>query len=302
MILVLGGTGFVGKNLCVSLHARGIPLRVVSRAPDTGFLDANVPGASALRLEQFMADPKSALFGVETVVYLASTSTPGSNLDSSWREAHDTVEPAMRVMAAVAHHSQANVIYLSSGGAVYGETTSEMISENTELNPISPYGLGKKMTEAAIDFMARTEGLKVTILRPSNPIGRWQVSVSQGVVGALMRAARQGSVFPMIGQGVAVRDYFDVRDLSAAIEAVIDQPDKSHGKIWNVGSGTGTSVREILDLVQEISGRSIAVQHLPSRPTDVARVVLDTREINAALGWAPQHDLRSSLQDLWAAS
>jgi UDP-glucose 4-epimerase len=301
MILIIGGTGFVGKNLVTSLHARGKRMRVVSRAPDTGFLEQHAPGTSALRLEQFMADPNAALFDVETVVYLASTSTPGANLETPWREARDTVEAAMRVLVAVQQHSSANVIYLSSGGTVYGETTSDLISEDSILRPISPYGLGKKMTEAAVDFMARTQGLRTTVLRPSNPIGRWQVSVSQGVVGALMRAADQGTTFNMIGEGSAVRDYFDVRDLSRAIEMVIDAPEKCNGKIWNVGSGQGTSVREILELVQEVSGREIIVQRTPARSTDVARVVLDTSAIHTTLGWTPQHGLRASLQDIWAA-
>lgn len=301
MILILGGTGFVGKNLVTCLQARGAAMRVVSRAPDAAFLEQHAPGTSALRLEQFMADPKAALFGVETVVYLASTSTPGANIDTPWREARDTVEAAMRVLSAVAQHSDANVIYLSSGGAVYGETAANMITEDSDLRPISPYGLGKKMTEAAIDFMARTHGLRTTILRPSNPIGRWQISVSQGVVGALMRAAQQGAVFNMIGEGSAVRDYFDVRDLSHAIEAVIDNPEASNGKTWNVGSGEGTSVREMLELVQEVSGHEIKVQHTPARSTDVARVVLDTSAINGAVGWSPAHGLRASLQDIWAA-
>lgn len=301
MILVIGGTGFVGKNLVVSLHARGVPLRVVSRDPDTAFLEAHAPGTSAITLERFMSDPRAALFDVQTVVYLASTSTPGSNLNAPWQEARDTVEAAMRVMSAVTENSKANLIYLSSGGAIYGEKL-ETITEDSPLHPISPYGLGKRMTEAAIDFMARSHGLKATILRPSNPIGRWQVSISQGVVGALMRAAKQNSVFPMIGEGTAVRDYFDVRDLAKAIETVIDNPEKCHGQTWNVGSGEGVSVREMLELVQDVSGQTINVEQLPARPTDVARVVLDTRAINDAIGWAPEFDLRRSLTDIWAAT
>ena len=301
MILIIGGTGFVGKNLSVFLHRQGHRLRVVSRAPDMAFLEAHAPGTSALTLEQFLSDPRSALFEVEAVVYLASTSTPGSNLDAPWQEARYTVEAAMRVMSAVSKHSQASFVYLSSGGAIYGETTLDAIPEEQELRPISPYGLGKKMTEAAVDFMARTEGLCTTVLRPSNPIGRWQVSLSQGVVGVLMRAARNGTAFTMIGQGDAVRDYFDVRDLSQAIKAVIDQPDASRGKTWNIGSGRATSVQEMVDLVQEVSGLGIEVKRLPPRPSDVTRLVLDTRAIRSALGWSPKIELRASIEDIWAA-
>lgn len=299
MILIIGGTGFVGKNLSVFLHGQGHQLRVVSRAPDHAFLETHVAGTSALTLEQFLSDPQSALFDVKTVVYLASTSTPGANLETPWQEAGDTVEAAMRVMSALAKHSQASFIYLSSGGAIYGETTLDAIPETQDLRPISPYGLGKKMTEAAVDFMGRTQGMCTTILRPSNPIGRWQVSLSQGVVGALMRSARQGTVFTMIGQGTAVRDYFDVRDLSLAIKAVIDQPEKSHGKIWNVGSGEGTSVQEMVGLVQDVSGLEIEIKRLPPRPSDVTRLVLDTSAIRSTLDWAPEHELRASIKEIW---
>lgn len=301
MILVVGGTGFVGKNLVMSLHTKGYPVRVVSRTPDMAFLETHAPGTTALSLEQFMADPKAALFGVKTLVYLASTSTPGANQDTPWREARDTVEAAMRVMNTVVQHGNAHMIYLSSGGTVYGETALDTISEDTPLNPISPYGLGKKMTEGAVDFMARTRGLRATILRPSNPIGRFQVSLSQGVVGALMRAARTGRVFPMIGGGLAVRDYFDVRDLAHAIEAVIDAPEQSLGRTWNVGSGEGTSVLEMLALVRQISGQQITVEDLPARAADVSRGVLNTQAIRKNLNWAPRYDLKQSLEGMWLA-
>lgn len=299
MILVIGGTGFIGKNLTTFWHEAGMPLRIVSRTPDRAFLDTHAPETTALTLEQFLSDPQSALFEVKAVVYLASTSTPGSNLDTPWQEARDTVEAAMRVMSAVAGYSEASFIYLSSGGAIYGETDLDVISEDTDLRPISPYGLGKKMTEAAVDFMARSQGLHTTILRPSNPIGRWQMSLSQGVVGALMRAARQGTPFTMIAQGMAVRDYFDVRDLAQAIKTVIDQPEVSKGKIWNIGSGKATSVQEMVDLVQDVSGLDIAVHRLPPRPSDVNRMVLDTRAIHVALGWTPKHELRASIEHIW---
>jgi len=299
MILVIGGTGFIGKNLAVFFYRKGIPLRVVSRAPNTTFLDAYAPGTTTLKLDQFLSDPKSALFGVKAVVYLASNSTPTSNLDAPWQEARDTLESTMRVMSAVAHYSEASFIYLSSGGAIYGETKLDIIPEDTDLQPISPYGLGKKMTEAAVDFTARSEGLNTTILRPSNPIGPWQINKSQGVVAALMRAARHGTVFTMIVQGMAVRDYFDVRDLSKAIKTVIDHPVESKGKIWNIGSSRATSVQEMVDMVQDVSGLNIAIHRLPPRPNDVTRVVLDTRSIRDSLGWTPEHGLRSSVKYIW---
>ncbi len=301
MILVIGGTGFVGKNLLAALSQSGRETITMSRQPDLRFLEAHAPRARALTAEQFIADPAAGLFGCEAVFYLASTSTPGANLDAPWREAPGNIEPLMRIMSNVVQHSRAHFVYFSSGGTIYGPTTAERIAEDTPLNPISPYGLGKKMAEAAVQFMAAAHGLRQTILRPANPIGRWQTSRSQGVAGALLRAAQSGSPFPMIGDGRTVRDYFDVADLVSAALTAIEMPEKSTGQIWNVGSGQGHSVLEMLDMVQEITGREIAVEPQPSRGSDVDRVVLDTSRITKATGWRAEIALTATLQEAWRA-
>lgn len=299
MILLVGGTGFIGKNLLLRLGASGVKTTVVSRQPDREFLARFSPLTTALTLEQFYSDPSAALFDCRSVVYLASSSTPGSNLTAPWREATHTVEPLLRMIKAVVDHSDAHFVFLSSGGTVYGPCNVDLLTEDLPLNPISPYGLGKKMCEAVVQHMATVHRLRQTILRPANPIGRWQESQGQGVVGALLRAARDGTSFPMIGDGTAIRDYFDVSDLAAAIIATLQAPDKSSGRIWNVGSGHGHSVSEMLNMVRIVTGRNIEVKPLPPRDTDVDRVVLDINGIRAALGWSCQVDLEDGIQDVW---
>ena len=300
MILVVGGTGFIGKNLVLHLQDLGVPVRVLSRTPDKVFLDRHAPNVQAVTLSDFWADPSAALFGVETVIYLASNSTPGANLDAPWREASDTVGSVMKFMTILNERLEAHVIYLSSGGTVYGETDLDLIPETQPVNPISPYGLGKCMAESSIYFLVRTRGLNATILRPSNPIGRWQVSLSQGVVGALMRAASNNTPFRMIGDGSTVRDYFDVLDLVHAIDTVRLAPETSAGKTWNVGSSQGTSVTELLALTKQISGKEINVEQLPARVGDVSKIVLDTSSIRGELGWVPQIDLETCLERAWS--
>lgn len=301
MILVFGGTGFIGRNLVAELHRQGRPAMVVSRQPDRFFLATHAPSVENTTTETFLADPKSFLATSQAVVYLANTSTPGANVDLPWREASDNLAPMMRVAQAVAKESNTHFIYLSSGGTVYGQVPAPMAKEDDPLNPISPYGLGKKMGEAFLNYTARTAGLRHTVLRPSNPIGIWQSNRSQGLVGVLMRAALHGETFSMLGEGTAVRDYFDVRDLVTAILGTVDAPGTSIGKVWNVGSGIGHSVKDVRDLVETISGRPIKTEILPSRQTDVDRIVLDISRIRDELGWAPRWSLEDSLTDIWKA-
>lgn len=303
MILVFGGTGFIGKNLLEALHGQGRAAMTVSRHPDMLFVMRHAPSVEPLPVEAFHGDPAAHLHGCRAVVYLASSSTPAVNLETPWREAADNLEPLLRVLHETSTKSgpqgTPHFVFISSGGTVYGPTGGEPATEDRPLRPISPYGLGKKTMEAAVEFMARTRGLRATVLRPANPVGRWQRSRSQGVVGALMRAAEARMPFRMVGDGTVVRDYFDVADLVEAILAVIDLPDRSAGQTFNVGSGRGHSVQEVLQLVERVTGRSIEVEALPARASDVDRIVLDIRRIGETLGWRPTRPLERSLRDLW---
>lgn len=284
----------------MALHEAGRPALSVSRQPDRQFIAQYAESAETMTLEAFRAAPAAALFGCSAVVYLATTSTPGANADAPWKEAQDNLDPLMRLLSAVQRYNpKAHVIFLSSGGAIYGRSTDEKLHETLPLNPISPYGLGKLLMESALQFMARTADLRTTILRPSNPIGHFQRSRSQGVVGALMRAAETGDTFQMLGDGSAIRDYFDVADLVTGILSTIDQPEATVGEIFNLGSGEGYSVKQMLELVENVTDRPIAVQQLPARHTDVDRVVLDIKKMNAATGWRPVHGMRKSLEGIW---
>lgn len=299
MILIVGGNGFIGKNLAHTLHLQGRAFRVISRSPDVEFLNQRAPTACSISMTEFVADPAAALAGCQAVIYLVSTSTPTSNLDAPWREIKDNIELAMQTMMHVTTHSRAHFVFVSSGGAIYGPTTGYPIKEETPLNPISPYGLGKKMTEAGLDYMAATQGLRHTVLRPGNPIGLWQQNPSQGIIRILMNAVLTNSPFTIFGNGQAARDYFDVADLVDAILATIDAPDISTGRVWNVGSGTGSSINDILKMVQNITNRRIETRFEPPRASDVDRVVLDISRISSALGWQPRIALEDCLERIW---
>lgn len=115
-----------------------------------------------------------------------------------------------------------------------------------------------------------------------------------------MNAAASGATFFINGDGSAVRDYFDVRDLADAIIAALGAPRIQHG-LWNVGSGQGVSLTQMIDRIRDATGRSVAVQHRPMPEGEVARAVLDVSRIRAELGWAPTTPLCQSLTNIWAS-
>ena len=299
MILLFGGTGFIGRHVLLDLRASGHDVTVVSRSPEMGFLEHHAPEVPAIRLEDLMADPDPLFTGASRVIWAAGQTTPGSNPGRPWDEPGLNVEPLLWA-ADHAARAGAHLIYLSSGGSVYGQLPATgRIPEDQPLRPLSPYGMGKQMAEAGIDFMSRARGLRATILRPSNPIGRWQSNRAQGVVGALFRAARARQAFPMLGDGSIVRDFLAVEDLARAIRMALNDPDASLGRTWNVGSGEGHSIAEVHAMACRISGGAIAIDRRPARPADPSYVVLDTTRIARDLGWRPAIGLEQAMEAAW---
>jgi UDP-glucose 4-epimerase len=298
MLLIFGGTGFIGKNLCAELHGQGRAAMVVSRSPDAEFLKAYAPSITSMTLGAFWDAPEGPLSRATGVVYAAGVSTPGVNVDAPWNELSETVAPVMRLAKAVAD-ADLRMIYLSSGGAIYGNTGGKMVPETRGMHPVSPYGLGKMQTEQALAYYHRAHGLRYVVLRPSNPVGRWQTNSAQGVIGVLLRQAASGGGFTLFGDGSTVRDYVCVEDLSAAILAALDT-DKFDPAVWNIGSGEGRTTRSVYDMVCEISGVQIALSEQPARPSDVDHLVLDVSRAKADLGWEAKGNLEAQVAKLWA--
>jgi UDP-glucose 4-epimerase len=193
----------------------------------------------------------------------------------------------------------ARLIHLSSGGTVYGRSNKVLTDENTPCAPISGYGLGKLMIEEALRFTGRTTGMPFAILRVSNPVGHHHTGNDQGVVSIALRAALHGHAFRLLGDGSQIRDYLDADDVAHAIMACIDDTQHVDG-VWNVGSGIGRSVLEVLRFVERQTGRRLRIEEHPARPVDVPRIVLDCTKIERDFGWRAQRSLEESVGRVFA--
>jgi UDP-glucose 4-epimerase len=293
-MLIIGGGGFIGRHLCASLSAAGRRGVCVSRAPDDAFLAASAPLVTSLSLKAFEETLDSELRMHSALVYLASASVPATFSAEPWRELGANVEPLFRLAhAAVAANPAIKLIYVSSGGTVYGRAEGAPFPETAPLKPISSYGYGKVAAEDALRFLGRTAGLRHAILRAANPVGRWQSNLAHGIVAVAIRAARSGSTVTLFGGGRQVRDFFDADDLAAAIIAAADDA-RAEG-VWNIGSGVGTQVIDVIRLVEEVTGQSIPLDMRPGRAVDVPFAVLDCARARRDLGWTATIPLRESI-------
>jgi len=288
---VFGATGFIGRHLSRMLAAKGLPARLFGHRP--------VDGTVAIDVDDPMTYVEH-LRGIKTLILLVGRTIPGLPRNSLELEVSLNVRPYAMLLDIVSTSEVEQVIYLSSGGTVYGVQHGELIAEDHVLEPISYYGLSKVMIEAAMRTASRHSGMTYTILRPSNPVGTGQVPGRVGFLSSVVAAARLQRPVQVWGDGLIVRDYFRVEDLCEAIIACIGNP-AAADETFNVGSGRGLSQLDAIGLVERIIGQKIEISFLPRRSVDVPRNVLSVEKIKRQLSWSPIDDLDGAIGSLLRA-
>jgi UDP-glucose 4-epimerase len=283
--LVLGAGGFIGSHLCLALAQAGAHVHGFGHRP-------TLPGTPAMRYTQaeFTDLPAltQAVQGAEIVFHLLG----GINLDASARDPIadlmvNTVA-SVRLFERCRQAGVRKIIYVSSGGTVYGVPKSLPIREADATDPISAYGINKLMVEKYLQLAAHQGGAQGLSLRVANPFGEFQSPYRrQGLIAALIATIQAGRPVEIWGDGRVVRDYLYAGDVAAALLAAADYDGPA--QVLNIGSGVGRSVLEVLESVCEVLGqRPVEVIHQPARAADVPVNVLDIEAAQRALGWAPQ--------------
>jgi UDP-glucose 4-epimerase len=300
MIILIGGNGFLGRHLCELLERRGEPAWVVSRSPDKLFLERFAPSLRAMSTDEFALEAgQQALAQARAIVYLAWRSVPATFASEPWREIPENVQPSLEFFARAASVApKAKIVFLSSGGTIYGRDGEEPKIETSPTNPISSYGLGKLMTEEALRFVGRSCSTPYAILRVSNAIGRWQRSEAQGIVGAALRAVHDGVPLSLFGGGTQVRDFVDANDVADAVYAACLDT-RRDAATWNIGSGVGLSVAEVLQKVSSVINQPVPVEQAAARSLDVPHIVLNCQKAAKELEWRARIPIERSILDLW---
>lgn len=231
------------------------------------------------------------------VVYAVGASSPARSHVDPAADIADVLPPLVRLLDLLRHHPQTSLVFLSSGGTVYGNAARSPVAETQRPRPVSSYGILKVMAEHYIDMHAQQHGLQASVLRIANVYGAGQPWANgQGIVARLMHCLHTGEPFPVFGDGGAIRDYVHVRDVADVVAHIAVQPD-GH-RVLNVGSGRGHTTLDVVRMVEEASARSVDVTFVPSRGFDVRSVVLDTRRLRQLLPFSPM-SLRDGLQATW---
>ena len=301
-ILVLGAGGFVGKHLIKRLsqeagrkvYAVGHHAAPLTYLPNVHFHQTNIDDEDLLH---------RVLPECSHVFHLACASTPGSSALSPVFEAENNLSPTLRFLEILQKYPFAHLIYLSSGGALYGNIDPKIsfVQENTPPAPLSYYGAGKAALEYFVNALCNQQQRSGIILRPANFYGPHQThKPGFGIVPTIFHGITHGKPLQIWGDGENVRDYIFIDDF---IELCLNLVNSSHGfnhvKIYNVGSQQGTSLNQLCKLIEKVVGTSVPREYHVSRSIDVNRVVLNCNQVYKDYRWKAHTDLLTGLRLTW---
>ncbi len=291
-ILLLGGNGFIGRALTHKFATEGYSVYVLS--PNA---KASLPNVQAIRGSlgdcELLA---KVLPHCQTVIHLASATTPGSSASRPILEL-DNLAPTLSFLETLQAYPERHLIFFSSGGTVYGNPRLLPVKEDAPLAPLSYYGAGKVALESMVNAY-RAHGNGVTILRPSNAYGPGQtMRQGFGLIRTILEHARVGTPIEIWGDGQNVRDYIYIDDIVEACSRLTKLPLDSG--TYNLGSGTGYNINQLIEVVGEVCGKKLPIIHKPARTADVRSIVLDTNLLSDRLKWQANVSLDDGIKRTW---
>jgi UDP-glucose 4-epimerase len=239
-----------------------------------------------------------ALQEVSWVFHFAGTTIPSTSNEDPVYDVESNLVATIKVLQACVNAGIKKVLFASSGGTIYGIPTVIPIPEDHPKQPLCSYGITKCAIEQYLSLFHYLHGLDYVCLRFANAYGeRQEPRAAQGAVAVFLARVKAQESITIWGDGSTVRDYVHVADIREACWKAISRETPSH--IYNIGSGQGTSLKQLLDLIAEVTGRVATVRYTEARKVDVPVNVLDVQRAQRELGWIPRIQLAEGIGRTW---
>lgn len=298
--LVIGGNGFIGTNLVDALLEAGhkvtvfdrYPSRYRERLPQVNYIDGDCANHG---------DVDAAVSNIDWVFHLAYTTLPQTSNDDPMYDVRSNVIDTLQLLQSCRNSGVKKVIFISSGGTVYGVPQTSPIKEDHPTEPICSYGISKLTIEKYLHLFHHLYGLEYVVARVSNPYGEGQNPFAkQGAIGVFLGNVMQGQPITIWGDGEVVRDYVYIKDAAKALVLAAQyEPAAGQPRVFNIGFGKGYSLNQIVDEIRNVVDMKVEVNYTPARQVDVAANVLDIGRAERELEWQPQVTLRDGLLRTW---
>lgn len=296
-VLVLGGNGFIGSHLISKLLKAGHNVSVFDKYPELYRQPNN-------KVNYYYGEfgnrglISEALVNIDIVYHLISTTTPKTSTDDPIFDVQTNVLETLFLLERCVKESVKKIVFISSGGAVYGNPGELPVSENSPMNPASSYGIVKLTIEKYLELYKKIFGLNYTIIRPSNPFGpRQNPNGIQGAISVFLGNILANKAIEIWGNGEIVRDYIYIDDL---IEGIYKATfNNSENEIYNLGSGNGHSLNDIVAIIKKVVNKEVNVIYKESRVFDVDKIYLDITRAKQQLSWYPVVEIEDGIKKSW---
>lgn len=314
-VLLCGGAGYVGSHMAKWLAGRGFEITVLDNL-STGHREA-VQWGSFAEVDLLATDSLEEVFSsrrFDAVMHFCARSLVGESVLKPYDYYLNNVSGTLNLLQAMERHGVDRLVF-SSTAAVYGSPASALIAEDHPKDPINPYGMSKLMVEHMLADAAKAYGVRSVALRYFNAagasesaeIGEAHQPETHLIPNVLKAVLGQGPGLKVFGDdyptpdGTCVRDYVHVEDLVQAHELALGYMDKNEGAhAFNLGSGHGFSVREVIAAAEQVTGQRVPYEMAPRRAGDPAVLVASSERARRELAWQPKYnDLRSIIESAW---
>ncbi len=293
-ILVLGGSGFLGSHIVDRFLAENHDVCVYDLYPErfrrspTGIKFFTGDFGNVGALDELIST------GFDAVIHCVSTTTPKSSNESPEFDIQSNVIGTLNLLDICVRHKLSKLVFLSSGGTIYGDIgDAALVDESHSVRPMCSYGVSKLSIEHYLDVYRHLRGLNYVALRLSNPYGERQSPLrALGALTVFLHRTLKGQNVEVWGDGSVTRDFIYVGDVANAVYLATVNPISG---IFNVGTGSGLSLHDILSQISDSVGLVPKVSWLPSRSFDVPRIVLDATKLRNATNWSCRTSLRDGI-------
>jgi len=295
-ILLLGAGGFIGSRL--TLYLQSIGSRVI--AMGHALPDRNSPTIATMHgsVEDTVL-LRELLRKSSAVVYLASVTTPAVSAREPGLEVTGNLLPLAKFLEVALEFPSRKLIFISSAGAVYGDCANDVV-EAMVLRPRSFYGAGKVAAEAMLHAFTLSSGWMTIVVRPTNVYGPGQLPTRGfAIIPTIFQCMLEARSFEIWGDGSVVRDYLYVDDLAQLLGQVIQSSTTNGFSVYNAAAGCAVSVRELVQLCEQVSGLPFEINFRPARGIDVPRVVPNTDAVKKVYTWQATTSLLVGLDLTW---
>ena len=300
--LILGGCGFIGAHLVNALREDSTPVVVVDVNADP---EESTPGCIYVKgkfSDQALLETIIDHYGVTHVAHLVSTTLPKSSNEDKPYDLSSNVIQTLHLLDICVKHQVHKVLFMSSGGTIYGAPSCVPVAEDQPNDPICSYGISKLAIEKYLFLYRHLHGLNYIALRAANPYGPGQNPLTgQGVIANFVHKMLTQQPLEVWGDGSTLRDYFHVRDLAKLTRLALFS--EVNG-VFNAGSGVGVSINELIATLEPLFSRHAEVIFKEQRGLDVPAIVLDCTAAESKFGWRADTSLKIGIEDYvkWSRS